>query len=103
MSTPTAQGERPAKVRCTWIETRGASPADPGEIVLIYYLVDGTTLVLTDAQGQPSKDVVGAPWRQSFEPGDDPALVAKRLAWRASHPGPDRFNGPLFYDTAVIV
>ena len=49
--------DQPAvKPRCTWIEVRGASGADPGEIAVVYYIVDGEVVLLTNAQGQRCKD-----------------------------------------------
>lgn len=91
------------KVRCTWMEVRGASPDDPGEIALVHYIVDGSVLLLTDEQGQPRKNEVGAIPKVEIRPGGDPVVLARRLARRASRRDQVCRKRPLLYERVMIV
>src|SRR5437868_4557005 len=66
------------KVRCTWIEVRGASRADPGEIALVYYVVEDANVVLTDAQGQRRKDTDDRSASARIAPGEDAAILYEK-------------------------
>ncbi len=96
-------GESSSKVRCTWIEIRGPSGADPGEIALVYYVVDGASVALTDAQGQRRNDESGNALSARVAAGEDPTIVARRLA-RRPQPGPlESRERPLCYEKVFIV
>src|SRR5579859_1595288 len=92
-----------AKIHCTWIEVRGASGSDPGEIALIYYVADGAKVSLTDALGQPLKDSDGRTLGGEARPSENCVALAKRLARRAGWSNRVRCGIPLFYADAVIV
>ena len=95
--------ELSAKIRCTWIEVRGSSGADPGEIALIYYVIDGPTVSLTDALGRPLKDGGGCILSGEARPGENRAAVAKQLARRARQSNRIHTGIPLLYADALIV
>jgi hypothetical protein len=93
-------GQLSDKVLCTWIEVRGTSRVDPGEITLIYYIVDGASVVLTDANGQRRDDDDGRALSTRVGAGDDCAAVARRLARRPKRDGRER---PLLYEKVLII
>ena len=95
--------ELSAKVHCAWIEVRGASGTDPGEIALIYFVSDGPRVSLTDALGQPLKDCDGRILCGEARPGENCAALAKRLARRTGWSNRIRTGVPMFYADAVIV
>ena len=92
-----------SEVHCTWIEVRGASRADPGEIALIHYVMDGAMVVLTDAQGQHRKDGDGGPLTARISHGEYSMMTAKRLARRSTRGTLERRERPLLYEKVVIV
>src|SRR5207244_3107371 len=49
-------GEPQSEVLCTWMQVRGDSPLDSGEVALIHYIVRGGNLELVDAQGERLED-----------------------------------------------
>ncbi len=91
------------KVHCTWMEVRGASPDDPGEIALVHYIIDGSVLLLTDEQGQPRKNEGGAMPRVEIGPGGDPVALARHLARLASRRDRVHRERPLLYEWVMIV
>lgn len=95
--------EPSAKIHCTWIEVRGSSGIDPGEIALIYYVSNGPRVSLTDALGQLLKDSDGRILGGEAQPGETHAALAKRLARQAGWSNRGRTGVPLFYADAVIV
>ena len=104
MSHGNHASSRPSgKVRCTWIEMRGPSGADPGEIALVYYLVDGAMVVLTDAHGQRRNGEDGHVLSERIHPGEDCAIVARRLARRPSSGLLECRDRPLLYERVLIV
>jgi hypothetical protein len=91
------------KVRCTWIEVRGPSGADPGEIELVYYVADGGIVVLTDAQGQRRDDEDGHSLSIRVRTGEDCAVVARRAARRPKPGLLESREWPLFYEKVFVV
>jgi hypothetical protein len=91
------------KVRCTWIEVRGPSGADPGEIALVYYLVDGAMVVLTDAHGQRRTDEEGHSSQGGIGRGEDCAVVARRLARRPKPGLLESRERPLCYEKVFVI
>jgi hypothetical protein len=91
------------KPRCTWIEVRGPSGADPGEIALVYYIVDGAMVALTDAQGQRRNDEDGKYIGAHVHPGEDCTIVARRLARRPKKGLLETRERPLVYERVFIV
>jgi hypothetical protein len=91
------------KVRCTWIEVRGPSGGDPGEIALVYYVVDGGLVVLTDALGQRRNDEDGNFLGVRVRFGEDCAIVARRLARRPKKGLLESRERPLVYEKVSIV
>jgi hypothetical protein len=91
------------KPRCTWIEVRGVSGADPGEIALVYYTVDGEFVLLTDAQGQRRNSDSGNSSSARICPGEDCAAVARRLARRPTHGILESRDRPLLYEKVLII
>lgn len=91
------------KVRCTWIEVRRPLGSDPGEIALIYYVIDGGKVVLTDAQGQRRNDEDGHALCAHVPPGEDSAIVARRLARRPKKGLLESRERPLVYEKVLIV
>jgi hypothetical protein len=94
---------RSIDVRCTWMELRGASGTDPGEIVLIHFVIDGATLSLTDALGHKLNDGGGNILSVQVPAGEEPSALAKRLTRRAVRTNRARSGTPMFYDQTVIV
>jgi hypothetical protein len=90
-------------VHCTWIEVRGPSAFDQGEIAFVYFVVNGELVVLTDAQGRPCKNDSGAAPTVQIGPRQDVALVARRLARKASREHQARHAPLMVYEQAVIV
>jgi len=91
------------KVRCTWIEVRGASRADPGEIALVYYVVEGANVVLTDAEGQRRKDADDRSLSARIGPEENCAVVARRLARQPKRGILEAHGRALLYEKTMIV
>jgi len=94
---------RSLEVASTWITVRGASDRDPGEIAVIHFIVVGRVLALTDAQGQPCKDRSGTAFRTEVGPGEDAAILARRLARRRLREDRWSRNPPSFYTPVVVI
>ncbi len=92
-----------ADIRCTWIELRGAWDEDPGEIALIHYIINGTTLSLTDALGRAVEDSGGRALSVEVRLGENPSTLARRLTRQAMQANRSRKGTPLFYAAPVIV
>ena len=96
-------GQSFRKARCTWIEVRGSSGSDPGEIALVYYVVDGARVVLTDANGQRRNGEDGCLVSAGVLPGGDCAVVARRLARQPKSGLPGNRERPLCYEQVFVV
>jgi hypothetical protein len=71
------------KVQTVSVTTRRPrDAADPGECAIIYYVVDGPMLRVTDARGNQVRYLNGEPVKRALEPSDDPKQVASFLGRR---------------------
>jgi len=77
------------------VQTEAATETNPGAIAEGYYdLIDGK-VVVTDLQGRP----IG---NEEAKPGDDPAVIAKRILRRARL-GRGDFSAPIRYPPLSLV
>jgi len=53
--------------------------ADAGECAIIYYVVDGNVVKVTDKDGALLRFAKGEPCKQVLGPGDNPRQIAARL------------------------
>jgi hypothetical protein len=61
---------------------RPRDASDPGEAAIIYFVVDGPTLRVTDARGNQVRYLNGEPVKTALGIQDDPRQVAARLGHR---------------------
>lgn len=92
-----------AEVHCVWVQVRGSTVNDPGEIAPRYYIVDDGVLLLTDAQGEILTDDDDATFQYALSASDDPGTCAKRLALRTLKQERAFFGRALAYPTIVVV
>jgi hypothetical protein len=77
------------------VQTEAATETFPGAIAEGNYEFDGDKVTVTDLQGRP----IG---KEEVRPGDDPAVIAKRILRRARL-GHANFSGPIRYPPLSIV
>ena len=77
------------------IEIERPTETTPGAILEGHYEIDNGKVRVTDAAGRP----VGS---EEFGPGDDPAVVARRIL-RGARLGRGDFYGPIRYPPSSIV
>ena len=92
-------------------QVKKPSGAFPGQSSLGYYTLENDTVVMTDARGEPARDPDGKYYKQALKPGENPKVIAcrlareLRLALRGGKNAPVRgFDGPLQYqrDGSVV-
>jgi hypothetical protein len=94
-AAPASKPKIKAKLESLWVTIRNPSgdPSDFGSCEAAYYRVNGDTLILCDAFGDPA----GQPYE--MQPGENPRQAAARLKlreWRTANPTSD-FWRPLRY------
>ena len=77
-----------------WIEVERATEMSPGAILEGDYDVVDDKVVVTDLHGRP----IG---KEELRPGDDPAVIARRILRRARHNSD--FHRPISYPPLSIV
>lgn len=82
------------------------SPGDQGQVSEGFYIVEGTTLVMTRGDGTPVDD---RQYRHELREGDNPDAIAQVLTRKIrrqklgiTDDSPDGFNRPLRYGTQGI-